>query len=66
MPKEFYDVSEVSDMLKMVRAAMLDKTEQLRSEHSKVSLLGQQVDELQQSLENVNHLFAQVDTYNEP
>lgn len=60
MPKEYYDLHEVSSMLKMVRAAMLDTTEQLHSELHKVSQLSQQVDELQGNLENVNYLFAQV------
>lgn len=60
MPKEYYDVQEVSAMLKMVRAAMQSTTEYAHSEQNKVAQLSQQVDELQESLENINHLFAQV------
>ena len=60
MPKEYYDVNEVSSMLKMVRAAMLDTSGQLHTELQKVSQLSQQVDELRENLENVNYLFVEV------
>lgn len=60
MPKEFYDVQDVAAMLSMIQAAMYDKSQQLHLEHSKVSQLDKQVEELQESLENVNYLFVQV------
>ena len=60
MPTEYYDVQDVSTMLSMVQAAMHDRSQQLRLQHSKVSQLGEQIEELRENLENTNYLFVQV------
>ena len=57
---EVYDAQEVAVMLQMVQAAMQHKSQQLHLEHSASVQLQQQVDGLQESLENMSYLFAQV------
>ena len=57
---EVYDAQEVAVMLRMVQEAMQHKTKQLHKERASNMQLQQQVDELQENLETVNYLFAQV------
>lgn len=57
---EVYDAREVTVMLKMVQAAMQYKTHELDKERLSSSGLQQQIEDLQESLETVNYLFAQV------
>lgn len=47
-------------MLRMVQAAMQHKSQELDRERSSTLQLRQEVDDLQESLENANYLFAQV------
>lgn len=57
---EVYDAQEVVVMLKMVQAAMQHKSQELDKERSSTLQLRQELDDLQESLENANYLFAQV------
>lgn len=57
---EVYDAQEVAAMLTMVQAAMQHKSQQLQMEKSASVHIQQQVDGLQESLENMSYLFAQV------
>ena len=56
-----YDAQQVAVMLRMVQAAMQYKSQELDKERSSTLQLRKEVDDLQESLENVNWLFAQVD-----
>ena len=57
---EVYDAQEVVVMLRMVQAAMQHKSQELDKERSSTLQLRQELDDLQESLENANYLFAQV------
>lgn len=57
---DVYDAKEVAVMLKMVQAAMQHKSQELEKERSNTLQLQQHTDDLQESLETVNYLFAQV------
>ena len=57
---EVYDAQEVAVMLRMVQAAMQHKSQELDKERSSTLQLRQDLDDMQESLENANYLFAQV------
>jgi len=57
---EVYGAQEVAAMLTMVQAAMQHKSQQLHLERTASLHMQQQVDGLQESLENMSYLFAQV------
>ena len=57
---EVYDAQEVATMLTMVQAAMRHKSQQLHVERTASLQMQQRVDGLQESLENMSYLFAQV------
>lgn len=57
---EVYDAQEVAAMLSMVQAAMQHKSQQLHLERTASLQMQQQVEGLQESLENMSYLFAQV------
>ena len=57
---EAYDAQEVLVMLRMVQAAMQHKAQVLDKERCTTLQLRQELDDLQESLENANYLFAQV------
>ena len=57
---EVYDTQEVAAMLTMVQAAMQHKSQQVHLERTASLQMQQQVDGLQESLENMSYLFAQV------
>ncbi|KAL3154014.1 hypothetical protein ABBQ32_013567 [Trebouxia sp. C0010 RCD-2024] len=56
---EVYDAQQVAVMLRMVQAAMQYKSQELDKERSSSLQLRKEVDDLQESLENTNWLFAQ-------
>ncbi len=57
---EVYDAQEVAAMLTMAQAAMQHKSQQLHLERTASLQMQQRVDGLQESLENMSYLFAQV------
>ena len=57
---EVFEAQQVAVMLQMVQAAMQHKSQQLHLEREAAVELRQNIDGLQESLENMSYLFAQV------